>query len=538
MKMAKLLTVEHILAKLVTGAALSQVQQSAGNEMMSGDTDLAGKTTTGESDLVLSGVAESPIQSQTMPATPDPVPAKARTWKRSSKSKTSAGDSPVNIGSAPPPDNAVKVGAVPAQGDAAQSSLDAFVQDLFGGHVVFVDGRFMTYREGRWLALHQLAEVEKPISRFLGAGVNVRKIDELVKQLKLRCAEIALPAPVPNLVCFKNGTLDPFTGILHQHSSANWLRNKIDNLYDPKAECPTWLRSLDEIFREDIDKMQKILLLKQWFGYTLVPMTMYRKFLVMHGAGSNGKSVILSVMAKMIGEENISRAMAERIGKKEVLADFDGKLLNISPELSDNAWKYSNYIKAVVDGEDHVQARQLYKNVISFKPITRLVMATNTLPRVVDDSDGFFSRPMILTFNRQFKEAEQNKQLIDELLAELPGILRWAVEGLQQLVADNQFVVPVSSEAVKTRYRIESDPVLLFIEECLEADPDGAGILVRDMFAAYCNWVRAYRLDTKINKFAFGKRMSKAGFEQRHTRIGDNWLVRAIGAPAANVMAA
>lgn len=507
------------------GDAALPVQQSAGNEAV--PVDAADNSTTCDSVVVLPGVKESPR-----------AKPKAKVGKRPSKGQATPNISPASTNNAgglqgdasndvaPPPLQK----SPQAPSDPHPISLDAIVQELWGGHLRHVNGCFMTSRGGHWGALHQAAEVQKPIATLLRPGAKAREINEIVKQLKLRYAEISLPAPVPNLVCVQNGTLNLLTGELLDHSPDHWLRYKIDNPYDPDAKCPIWLRTLDETFRDSIDKAQKILLLKQWFGCCIVPMTRMRKFLVMHGAGSNGKSVILSILARLVGEANLSRAMVERIGKKEVLADFDGKLLNITPELSNNAWRYSNYIKAVVDGEDHVQARKLYKNVISFRPITRLVMATNVFPRVVDDSDAFFNRLMILVFERQFTEAEQNKQLINELHPELPGILAWAVEGLQQLVADGQFVIPASSDVAKNRYRIDSDDARLFLDECLELDPTGSGMTVPVVYANYCKWCSESGL-TAMNKFTFGKRFRLAGAEQRHTRTGDIWLVGAKAVP-------
>jgi putative DNA primase/helicase len=335
-------------------------------------------------------------------------------------------------------------------------------------------------------------------------------------------------------MCLSNGTLNPLTGELLQHSPDFHLRNVADIAFDPAAQCPMWLRCLDDIFRDDLDKAEKILLLKQWCGYSLVPMTKMHKFLVMVGAGSNGKSTVLDVLARIVGEGNISRAMVERLGRKEVLANLDGKLLNISPEMSANAWKYSSYIKAIVSG-DTVQARKLYKNPFSFKPVTRLVMATNTYPKLVDDSDGFARRLMILTFNRQFTEGEQNKQLANELYAELPGILNWAIAGLQQLLADDQFVVPESSEAAKTRYRIESCHVRLFLEECLDPDTTGAGMAAKDVYALYEGWAKEACLST-LNKFTFGKRLGRAGVAHQHTRNGESWMLSRKSVTPSNVI--
>jgi putative DNA primase/helicase len=69
------------------------------------------------------------------------------------------------------------------------------------------------------------------------------------------------------------------------------------------------------------------------------------------------------------------------------------------------------------------------------------------LPRLLDLSEGFARRAIILPFNRRFSEAEQDKQIERKFAQELPGILVWAVEGLRRLQSRGLFEVPASAEA-------------------------------------------------------------------------------------------
>ena len=45
------------------------------------------------------------------------------------------------------------------------------------------------------------------------------------------------------------------------------------------------------------------------------------------------------------------------------------------------------------------------------------------MPHTRDFSDELFRRQLILTFNRVFATAEQDRYLKDKLLTELPGVL-------------------------------------------------------------------------------------------------------------------
>ena len=406
-------------------------------------------------------------------------------------------------------------------------SLVMLVQQLLSGHLYHVNGRFFTYRNGRWVQIGKKNELLPAIARHYGYTKKIRELNEIVEQLKLRYAVAAFQPPQPNLICLNNGTLNPLMGQLHAHSPEFYLRHKVDITWDANATCPRWERFLDEIFRDDIDKAQKIRLVQQWFGYCLIPWTDMQKMLMLIGEGENGKSVLLKILTHIVGRENTSNIQVERFGRSEVRAELEGKLLNISPELSDRAWQHSEYLKAIVVG-DEIEVRRLYQDSFSFKPTARIVVSTNNLPRVYDHSHGFFRRVMMVPFNRKFTDADRNRQLEAALMAELPGILAWAVRGLQELVQDGEFVIPASSEAAKVRYMVESDDARLFFDEQLIQDPTGAGMPVPVVYSNYCKWCSESGLSA-MNKFTFGKRLRVAGVGQRHTRTGDVWLVRAKG---------
>jgi putative DNA primase/helicase len=60
------------------------------------------------------------------------------------------------------------------------------------------------------------------------------------------------------------------------------------------------------------------------------------------------------------------------------------------------------------------------------------------------------------------------------LIAELPGILVWALTGLRRLKARGHFVEPPECSAIKTRMLYLSDPVRGFVDECVTPDPSAA----------------------------------------------------------------
>ena len=154
-----------------------------------------------------------------------------------------------------------------------------------------------------------------------------------------------------------------------------------------------------------------------------------------------------------------------------------------------------------------------------------MIGATNHLPRLQDLSDVFFRRAIILTFNRKFEDADRDTKLIDKLVAELPGILVWAVQGLNNLRQRKMFVIPESSIEALVQYRIDSDPERMFFDECLVLDPTGDGMTPNEIYAGYVVWckVSGHRPKAKNN---LGKRLPDFGIDQLRVHSGRRWLVK------------
>lgn len=78
----------------------------------------------------------------------------------------------------------------------------------------------------------------------------------------------------------------------------------------------------------------------------------------------------------------------------------------------------------------------------------RMTIVSNELPRFTDASDALASRMLILELEHSFYGREDTG-LTDALLAELPGILRWAIDGWDRLQQRGHFLQPATSAALR-----------------------------------------------------------------------------------------
>jgi P4 family phage/plasmid primase-like protien len=395
----------------------------------------------------------------------------------------------------------------------------------FNGHIRYVNCEPSAYKKGHWPILDERVDVTQQIAHYLGDQVSKSKVNELLTLTQIFQAqtEQAVAADL-NLICFQNGTLNTRTGRLIDHSPRHNLRSQIGCDWYPAAESPRFLQFLDEIFINDQDKAVKIQLLQEWAGYCMVPDNSQHKFLWLVGSGSNGKSVLLDVLRLLIGSRFVSDAHIERLGDKNVRAELEGKLVNISAEMGAEATIADGYLKSIVSG-DFIEAERKYKPSFSFCPFVRMIGSTNNLPRLLDLTDGFFRRAMILKFNRQFSDAERDPALLEKLRVELPGILVWAVQGLNNLRKRGWFEMPSSSVEALNQYRKDSDPERMYFDSCLILDATGAGMSPSEIYAGYVEYCKlcGFRAKSIVN---FGKRLSDFGIESSRGHSGKRWMVK------------
>ena len=76
-----------------------------------------------------------------------------------------------------------------------------------------------------------------------------------------------------------------------------------------------------------------------------------------------------------------------------------------------------------------ISARPLYGESVDFNPVGKILLTNNNRLPILGSDDGIWRRIREIPFNRQFLEAEQDKELMTTLTQELPGILNWAIEG-------------------------------------------------------------------------------------------------------------
>ena len=100
--------------------------------------------------------------------------------------------------------------------------------------------------------------------------------------------------------------------------------------------------------------------------------------------------------------------------------------------------------------------------------------------------EGIWRRLVVIPFERTFG-VNLDPRLADELKAEMPGILAWALHGAQQWFATHAIPVPDAFTAPTRTYRMDQDPVRAFLNDCTDQMPD-AKVEATALHQAYTRW--------------------------------------------------
>jgi len=296
---------------------------------------------------------------------------------------------------------------------------------------------------------------------------------------------------------------------LKPHCRGDYRTTQIPVCYDPKATAPKFEAFLSQIFRDDADAAEKRQALLELIGYTLMSHARHEKFVILIGAGANGKSVLLSVLYALAGPENVAGGQPSNFENRFQRAHLHQKLANIVTELRQGEVIADAELKAITSGEP-ATVEHKHKDPFVMRPFATCWFGTNHMPHTRDFSEALFRRATILTFNRVFAPDEQNPRLKDELLSELPGILNLALDAYAEAVMFS-FTAPQSSDAAKNEWRLEADQVAMFVDECCERDRH-AQTPAGELFRAYMAWAADSGIQKTVSIKSMRERLTKLGF--------------------------
>jgi len=312
----------------------------------------------------------------------------------------------------------------------------------------------------------------------------------------------------PETVNCLNGQLELEDDVwqLRPHKREEYRTTQIPIEYNREATAGRFQTFLYEIFVDDTDADDKIECLLQMIGYTLMSHSQREKFIMLIGNGANGKSVLLSIIEALCGRSNVAGVQPSKFDDTFQRAHLHNKLANIVSELSEGEKLADAGLKSITSGEPVTVAHK-YKDPFVLRPYSTCWFGTNHMPRTSDFSDALFRRAVIITFNRTFQQNEQNTNLKNELIEELPGILNLALNAYARAIV-NGFTIPNSAIEASKDWKTETDQVAEFLSDRCIVVSEGV-TPTANLYNSYKEWCQLNQIRNVLTHKSFSGRLKK-----------------------------
>ena len=285
------------------------------------------------------------------------------------------------------------------------------------------------------------------------------------------------------------------------HSRDLFATAKSEFTYDPEAKCSRFDDFMNWFACGDSGL---VLLMLQFMAYALLRRLDLQRFVVLTGNGSNGKSVLLRVIQKLVGHANCSALSIERLGGRFNLASLSDKSVNIAADANEITKVAEGNLKMLVDGSEITYERK-HQDPYSSVCYTRLIFACNVFPRFRDRSDGIWRRLLVVPCDAQVTGGDVHRCIEDTF--DMSAVLNRVLEAGAKLIADGDFSVPRRVVDATNAERNDANPTVQFLNDRIVVEPDGF-LAFENLYRHYSDWCEnfGYKALAENN---FGKEFRK-----------------------------
>lgn len=235
-------------------------------------------------------------------------------------------------------------------------------------------------------------------------------------------------------------------------------------------------------------------------GFLISDIQNVKKAIFFIGEPNSGKSVLLRLITRLVGEENVSNVSLNGLGQRFSLYGLHNKALNASGEIPVNTLngRALDVFKGITGG-DVMELEAKGKQPFNGKINAKLLYAGNTLPAFekTDGTAAVVERMHFIKFDRSVSGADRDIELEEKLWGERAAIVRQALDALKAFVLrNNTFIVTDDETAVIQSMLDSADPLSSFIEDRIEFGKEYQ-VHITDVYDAYCK----YAEDNALEKF-------------------------------------
>jgi len=330
------------------------------------------------------------------------------------------------------------------------------------------------------------------------------------------------------LIGFNNGVYDLLNNEFREGKPDDYISKSTNIDYHPFNMKNPYAEKMFKFFREILpnEGVLKYMLLS--LATCVAGHNKEEKCRIVTGSGSNGKSLLFSLVQQALGDYYISCPITIITRKRNASNSASPELLRIKGvrcgcfQETDDGEKLNVGILKEITGNDSFMVRGLYSDPIEIKPQVKFFLACNQLPEVPSRDGGTWRRLRVIDFKSKFTDnpdpTKSNEFLIDNNLKE--KIKNWAPIFASYLIhlyitEYKNITYLTEPEEIKLStdsYKAENDHFTeFFINRIIFTNIKSDCIYVKNAYEDYKIWFRDSREGGKVatqlelNKFLFEK---------------------------------
>lgn len=280
------------------------------------------------------------------------------------------------------------------------------------------------------------------------------------------------------------------------------------------SDCPLFSRMVGEIFSKADQPEEMILHVEEIMAYAMQPRRDIPMIIFLRGGGSNGKSVLMRILAALLGQNQVYWGKIETLSRDRfshpALAD---KLLFLDDDARDGVQLEDGLLKSIAEAKPLMTRKAHDPESVAIVARALPIISLNGSPRISDSSYGFERRMYVIPFERRFETHEMDRQLADKIIAtELPAIFNRLLDAYGRLHRRGGFCEPEECVRAKIDMLATANPVREFISEgCREAP--GVRIRTAELWKHYRTWTIERGHRTSVPLGAFTSRLRAMGYD-------------------------
>jgi P4 family phage/plasmid primase-like protien len=307
-----------------------------------------------------------------------------------------------------------------------------------------------------------------------------------------------------DLIAFNNGILDFTDFSFRAGKPEDYISFSTEIDYDSErsfTDYPEW-SEIEKFIGQVLPDQEVRSYFLDHLATCLVGGNKSQKFHILTGSGSNGKSMLMNLTSKALGDYAavvpITLFTQKRAGSGSAAPEvirLKGRRFVTMQEPDEKVALNTGLMKQISSGEK-MFARDLFKSGVEFEVQAKFHLACNDKPEIHSTDGGTWRRLVVINYTSKFvdKPTEPYHYPIDESIQHAVGSSQWATPFLNYLVhllkeqRGKKIVPPAKVLEYTDEYRNDTDGIAKFLSEKTEYCEEGEPLIKAQLQSVFKQW--------------------------------------------------